>query len=469
VGKELPTEANRIFLFSLDTRRQKALTAPPALSRGDSFPVFSQDGTQLAFIRDLEGKGVVHVVASSGGEPRPIGQNGYSGLAWISDDRLVLPSPPRGGGSPLWSLSTKDGSSAPLGIGGENTLYPAISRRNGLLAFTKWTFNTNVWRVEIPSSSDGAPEEIRAGRPAMLISSTGRQDSPRFSPDGRHIVFASDRSGSSEIWKCDRDGNNAVKLTSIGGPLAGSPSWSPDSEWIIFDSRGEGNADIYVVSAQGGPLRAITTNESEDIVPSWSRDGQWIYFSSDRAGDQQIWKVPAKGGQPLQVTRGGGFEAFESFEGDVIYYSKRDRQLGLWRIRPDGSDERPAPGLSEAGFGATGLSRATASISYPALFEPKRQVGPIQFTSSALVVARPERWRRFRRGSSGVPPGWPFHRTADRFSSLRSTKTTGISCSWKNSARACRFLRYPNPPSRARDCRRSHYGITPPAAPRVRV
>ena len=398
VGKESPTEANRIFLFSLETRRKKALTAPPALSRGDSFPVFSQDGTQLAFIRDLEGKGVMHVVASSGGEPRPIGQNGYAGLAWISDDRLVLPSPPRGGGSPLWSLSTKDGSSAPLGIGGENTLYPAISRRNGLLAFTKWTFNTNVWRVEIPSSSDGAPEEIRAGRPAMLISSTSRQDSPRFSPDGRHIVFASDRSGSPEIWKYDRDGHHAVPLTSIGepsidepsidgqslgGPLTGSPRWSPDGEWIVFDSRIEGNADIYVVSAQGGPLRAITTNESEDIVPSWSRDGQWIYFSSDRAGDQQIWKVPANGGSPLQLTRRGGFEAFESFEGNVIYYSKRDRQLGLWRIRPDGGDERPAPGLSEAGFWRYWAVARDGVYFVPGTFRAETTSGPhpIQFFS----------------------------------------------------------------------------------------
>ena len=349
VDKESPAESNSIFLFSLETRRKKPLTSPPPLSSGDSFPVFSPDGTQLAFLRNLEGKGVVHVVASSGGEPRSIGQNGYAGLAWAAADRLVLPSPPHDGGSLLWSLASDDGSSHPLGIGGENTLYPAISQQSHLLAFTRWTFNTNVWRVELPRSPDAASEQVQPKRAAMLISSPHRQDSPRFSPDGRHIVFASDRTGTTEIWKCDREGNNPVQLTSIGGPLTGSPRWSPGGEWIVFDSRHEGNANIYAVRARGGLLRALTTKESEDIVPSWSRDGEWIYFASGRGGDQQIWKVPADGGTPLQITRRGGFETFESFDGGVIYYSKPDRQLGLWQVAPDGSGEGPVPGLSQAG------------------------------------------------------------------------------------------------------------------------
>ena len=100
VDKVSLSEASGISLFSIDTRRKRALTTPPALSGDDSYPVFSPDGTQLAFIRNLDGQGVVHVVAASGGEPRLIGQNGYAGLAWAADDRLVLPSPPRDGGEP---------------------------------------------------------------------------------------------------------------------------------------------------------------------------------------------------------------------------------------------------------------------------------------------------------------------------------------------------------------------------------
>ena len=394
VDKGSPSEANGIFLLSLDTRRKTPLTSPSALSRGDSFPVFSPDGTQLAFLRNVGGKGVVHIVAATGGEPRSIGHNGFAGLAWAADDRIVLPMPPRDGGGALWSVSTEDGASHRLEIGGENTLYPAISTGSRLLAFTKWTLNTNVWRVGIAPAPDGVskpegvPDNAQGTRPALFISSTARQDSPHFSPDGRHIVFASDRSGSPEIWKCDRDGNNPVQLTSMGGPslggaLTGSPRWSPDSEWIVFDSRHKGNADIFVVSAEGGTPRAITTQQSEDIVPSWSHDGQWIYFASDRAGDQQIWKIPAEGGKPMQVTRGGGFEAFESFEGDVVYYSRPNRELGLWQVRPDGSDERAAPGFSEAGHWRYWAVAKDGVYFVPGVFQSETTSSPqpIQFFS----------------------------------------------------------------------------------------
>ncbi len=142
VDKGSPSEANGIFLLSLDTRRKTPLTSPSALSRGDSFPVFSPDGTQLAFLRNVGGNGVVHIVAATGGEPRSIGHNGFAGLAWAADDRLVLPMPPPDGGSALWSVSTEDGASHRLEIGGENALYPAISPGSRLLAFTKWTLNT---------------------------------------------------------------------------------------------------------------------------------------------------------------------------------------------------------------------------------------------------------------------------------------------------------------------------------------
>ena len=293
-------------------------------------------------------------------------------------------------GGTLWSLSTQDGSSSPLGIGGRNTLYPAVSLQNHLLAFTRWTLNTNVWRVELGSSPGGHSEQVEARPEVMLISSERRQDGPQFSPDGRHIAFASDRTGSIEIWKSDREGNNPVQLTSLGGALAGNPRWSPDGEWIAFDSWHEDNANIYVVGAQGGPLRAVTTEESEDVVPSWSHDAEWIYFASDRSGDQQIWKIPvAAGGTPMQVTRSGGFEAFESFEGDVIYYSRPNRELGLWQVRPDGSGERPVPGLSQAG-----------SWRYWAVAREGVYFVPGAFRTEAASSPQPVRLFSFRTGKT---------------------------------------------------------------------
>jgi Tol biopolymer transport system component len=110
-------------------------------------------------------------------------------------------------------------------------------------------------------------------------------------------------------------------LTSLGSPLLGAPRWSPDWRQIAFDSRSEGNADIYIISVEGGAARRLTTEAAEDIVPSWSNDGRWIYFCSNRGGQREVYKIPAQGGQAGQLTAQGGFEGFESGDGQFFYFT----------------------------------------------------------------------------------------------------------------------------------------------------
>lgn|GEM_PF-6286333 len=94
----------------------------------------------------------------------------------------------------------------------------------------------------------------------IAASETANEVSPRYSPDGKSIVFEPNRSGSSEIWVCASEGENPTRLTSFRGPLAGSPSWSPDGRQIVFDCRPEGNADIFVDASDGGQPRRLTAD-----------------------------------------------------------------------------------------------------------------------------------------------------------------------------------------------------------------
>jgi Tol biopolymer transport system component len=80
---------------------------------------------------------------------------------------------------------------------------------------------------------------------------------PEFSPAGSRIVFASDRTGSIEIWTSAVDGSTALQLTHYGVE-SGSPRWSPDGTEIAFDVTDQGNADIYVISSTGGQPRRLT-------------------------------------------------------------------------------------------------------------------------------------------------------------------------------------------------------------------
>jgi len=260
-----------------------------------------------------------------------------------------------------WTLWRKPSSGGePEALFSERAIYglPVISRQGGQLAVVERHYDTDVRRLELPTAfTTSGPEyatkagrsgggiEIKWERMTRLITSQGEDDSPQFSPDGKKIAFASNRSGSMEIWVCASDGGNPLKLTQAGVLTAGSPRWAPDGQRLVYDS----GLNILMVDAEGGAPRHLTIGSSRDILPNWSRDGACIFFSSNLGGDRQIWKMPSAGGPPVQITRKGGFEAVEAPDGKTIYYSKENTD-GLWTIPSAGGEERPVPELAEAGY-----------------------------------------------------------------------------------------------------------------------
>ena len=135
---------------------------------------------------------------------------------------------------------------------------------------------------------------------------------------------------------CRSDGTGFVQLTNFNS-VSGTPRWSPDGKHIVFDSLIAGNVDIFVVDSQGGLPRRLTTEPSIEAVPSWSQDGRWIYFASNRGGSLQVWKMPSTGEPAPQVTRHGGFAALESPDGRFLYYAKVSRFPDYGAFRPMGA------------------------------------------------------------------------------------------------------------------------------------
>jgi Tol biopolymer transport system component len=93
----------------------------------------------------------------------------------------------------------------------------------------------------------------------------------------------------------------------------------PRRPWLAFDAFEKGRGwDIWVTEATGSSTRQLTHGTTENVLPSWSRDGSWIYFASKRSGRFEIWRIPVGGGTVAQVTRNGGFTAFESTDGKTL-------------------------------------------------------------------------------------------------------------------------------------------------------
>ena len=178
---------------------------------------------------------------------------------------------------------------------GHDASSAVTSSSGNRLAYVQSRVNENIWRVDL----DGAKAHAH-----KLLTSTREENGPNISPDGKKIVFVSNRAGSGEIWVCDSDGANAQQFTSFGGVLTGTPRWSPDGKQIAFDSRAGGEANIYLVDAGGGVPRKLETDTRVNSLPSWSHDGDWVYFVNAPAGSSPtVWRVAAAGGHAVQLTK----------------------------------------------------------------------------------------------------------------------------------------------------------------------
>ena len=131
--------------------------------------------------------------------------------------------------------------------------------------------------------------------------------------------------------------------------LGGYDDWRmPTVEELYSLVRRSNAGNIDAIAFPNAPGSCWTATQP-DAVPSWSGDGRWIYFASDRARGLQVWKAPADGGPAIQVTRNGGFAAFESPDGRRLYYTKYDA-AGIWTVPVDGGDERLVHDLPPTGY-----------------------------------------------------------------------------------------------------------------------
>jgi Tol biopolymer transport system component/DNA-binding winged helix-turn-helix (wHTH) protein len=323
-----------IFLLSLGSQTARQLTAPSTVDE-DWGPAFSPDGNRIVFVRSRS----VVVIPAEGGEIHRLTQEPVRVLgspAWSPDGQWIIFAAGGGDRSGLWRISASGGSPAPIREAGNTVWNPAVSKRGFRLAFQLLTSAHSIDQLDL------YPPGQTARTLATAVS--GENAGPQLSPDGKKLVFQSDRTGGLDIWVSDRNGQNPIQLTAMG--TAGAPRWSPDGKEIVFDvglgrDWRESRA-IFLVSVDGGTPRPLLQDSYSNPVPSWSHDGNWIYFASNRSSVWQVWKIEKSGGVPVQVTKEGGFFAAESPDGQYLYYAKHNYESPeIWRVPVTGGQETP--------------------------------------------------------------------------------------------------------------------------------
>jgi len=265
--------------------------------------------------------------------------------------------------APLVPLPAQDSTQA----GTQAGTPAARPRRIGLPleATRSWELNTTEasW-MSVDLSPDGTTlvfdvlgdlytMPVAGGTAVALTSGMPFDAQPRFSPDGKHIVYVSDEDGGDNLWLLEVGTNKRTQITRGKTTRYVSPGWTPDGQYVIASRapfRG-GNVRLWIYHRDGGsgaqlltpPANAAPGTASSHAGAAVSRDGRFVYFA-ERLGswhynanfDQyQLQRFDRQTGRQSQLTFAYGSAVRPTLSPDgkyVAYGSRFEAQTGL-RLR----------------------------------------------------------------------------------------------------------------------------------------
>jgi len=188
--------------------------------------------------------------------------------------------------------------------------------------------------------------------PALIYALPAR---PGFTPDGKTVVFASQRASgdSSQLHLMDIDGSNVRRLTFSAGRaervLDDYGEWSPDGRRIVFQRTiiPEGQkpyVDIWLIDPETGEETPLTeTQDAWDSTPSFAADGNAVLFESNRSGTFELYRLPLDGGEAVALTDSEGIEAEAKQSPDgrqIAFVSDRDGDFEVYVMDTGGANVR---------------------------------------------------------------------------------------------------------------------------------
>lgn len=269
--------------------------------------------------------------------------------------RLTTPANPDGlGGASESNLGDEYASSGKRGQSGRPIRRPnhdTATSAADLMFQTDEPFSAPASNVNVFGELDGfGPSVVNAGGQGGYQQHTdvdeGYDADPEISPDGEHLLFTSTRHTEHPDLYIQRvDGLAVTQLTSDPAD-DGFGRFSPDGKRIAFASNRSGNWDIYVMDADGKNVEQVTRSAANEIHPSFSPDGTRLVFSAlgSRSGQWELWTVDLRT-QRLQMIGYGLFPDWSPRTDKDVVAFQRSRQRGTrwfsaWTVEIVGDDAR---------------------------------------------------------------------------------------------------------------------------------
>jgi Tol biopolymer transport system component len=368
----------------------------------ETAPRWSPDGKYLAYISSSEPGNPVFLIPPHGGSPRRLVSTNIRTLdldkmgsamgdhPWSADSRdLLVSRVDASGRTAVYRVDRDNGDAEQLTfpLPGSVDLNPSYSFDGERIAFQRRSNGKGVLLM-MPAAG---------GDPQVLLADEFDNTKPVWRPDNRHVLFISDRRGSSgaDVFEIDVNGGSPRQLTfetngvyfvsvSADNRVAYVPFWhdtflftvdvgsgerrqinshskenygarfSPDGRSVVYHSTRTGNSEIWLCHLDDRPETQITDNGSWDLYPDWSPDGERMIFNSDR--EEGLFKIfianSDGGGARLLVDKPitldsqyapviGSLVSRWSPDGDrIAFLTEGDKALALWTVGADGEGAR---------------------------------------------------------------------------------------------------------------------------------
>lgn len=252
-----------IRVLELGSGKWRALDYPAQDDDFDYAPRVSPDGRWLVFVRNPQ-VGDLWRMPAEGGPLEPLTDDAAEirGWAWLSDSRHIVFGRRVDSEVRLYQLDT--GTRTLRDVGLDDAQWPAVARNSNMLAFVHRKAQFGLFKVPVH-------EPAKAER---LFPSSGRDSQPMLAPDGRQLVFASDRSGSYALWWGDLQSPQSLwPIQGLRPDTRQSPDWSPDSRHLLMVGRDDhGRSLVYEITPRDEQLSVLPVPATRPLQALYTAD-----------------------------------------------------------------------------------------------------------------------------------------------------------------------------------------------------
>jgi Tol biopolymer transport system component len=257
---------------------------------------------------------------------------------WMPDSRRIVFGGQfltRTPGTHIWMADTETGELRSVTTSSGNEQYPAVSPDGRRIAYTDAAEDYDL--IAIPLDGSTVRTELSTAR---------TEADPAWSPAGGQYAYVTDRTGNPEIWLRSVDGSferPIVTGASFRDPrtlLLTNLAFAPDGQRFAYQRRSVEGFNVWTSTVAGGTAVRLTQSEGYEDTPTWSPDGNWVAFTWLRGGSRALAKVGAGGGEsPVTIKEGIIYpsDPHWSPRGDWITCELPD---GFALVSPDGERTR---------------------------------------------------------------------------------------------------------------------------------